>query len=144
MRRISLITIGVADLARARAFYDDWLGWVPANGPPGVHFYQQGGLVVALWPRADLVADAKLADAAPKDGFGGIALAHNVADKAEVAQLLARAAELGGRILKPAQDTFWGGHSGYVADLDGHVWEIGYNPFWTRGDDGSVTLGGSW
>jgi catechol 2,3-dioxygenase-like lactoylglutathione lyase family enzyme len=144
MRRISLITIGVEDLARARAFYADWLGWTPANGPPGVYFYQQGGMVVALWPRSDLVADARFADIAPQDGFGGIALAHNVAEKEDVARLLARAAELGGRILKPAQDTSWGGHSGYVTDLDGHVWEVGWNPFWKRAEDGAVTMGDDW
>ena len=137
-QRISVITLGVADLGRARRFYEDGLGWRPGNTHDEIVFYQAGGLVVALYPRAALAKDAGLADEG--SGFGGIALAYNVARREDVDTVLAEAEAAGARILKPAQDAFWGGYSGCFADLDGHPWEVAWNPFWTLAPDGAVHL----
>ncbi|MBN9629798.1 MAG: VOC family protein [Actinobacteria bacterium] len=137
-QRISLVTLGVRDLARARAFYEDGLGWAPADAPEGVVFYQLPGMAFALFGRDDLAEDARL----PIDGtFSGITLACNQRDEAAVDRVLAQAEAAGGRILKPAERVFWGGYSGYFADPDGHVWEIAYNPGWTLADDGTLTVG---
>jgi hypothetical protein len=146
-QRLSLVTLGVEDLGRARKFYES-LGWRALAGPEGVVFFQLPGLVFALWSRAALAEDAGLADAAPSKASGGgapearpnatIALAHNVRERGEVAAVLAEAREAGAAILKDAADTFWGGHSGYFADPDGHVWEVAWNPHWTIDDDGAT------
>lgn len=136
-QRISLVTVGVRDLARARAFYEGGLGWTPAEAPEGVVFYQLPGMAFALWGRDDLADDART----PVDGsFSGIALATNQRDEAAVDRVLAEAEAAGGRILKPAERVFWGGYSGYFADPDGHVWEVAYNPGWTLADDGTLTI----
>jgi uncharacterized protein len=138
-QRVSLITLGVADLERARRFYEDGLGWRRGNDHPEVVFYQIGGAVLALWGRDALAQDARLADAG--SAFGGIALAYNARTREEVDAVLAEAAAAGGTILKPAEDAFWGGYSGYFADPDGHPWEVAWNPEWTLAPDGSVSLG---
>ena len=138
-QRVSLITLGVADLTRARRFYEDGLGWRRGNDHPEVAFYQIGGAVLALWGREALAQDARLRDAG--SGFGGIALAYNARSRDEVDAVLAEAAAAGGKILKPAEEAFWGGYSGYFADPDGHPWEVAWNPDWTLADDGSVRLG---
>ncbi len=124
--RLTLVTLGVKDVARARRFYEA-MGFV-ASGPSGesVAFYSAGGVVLALFGRADLAHDATVEDSPP--GFSGIALAHNVRSEAEVEQVLAEAAAAGGRIVKPAKRAFWGGYSGYFADPDGHLWEVAHNP----------------
>ncbi len=137
-QRVSVVTLGVADLAAARHFYEDALGWRPAQALEGVAFYQAGGMILGLFPRAELAKDAKLNDTGA--GFGGIALALNMRSKAEVDAVLAEAESAGATILKPAEDAFWGGYSGYFADPDGHPWEVAWNPFWTLGPDGSVTI----
>jgi uncharacterized protein len=137
-QRLSLVTLGVADLERARRFYEDGLGWRRGNNHPEVAFYQIGGAVLALWERDALAQDARLPDAG--SGFGGIALAYNARTRAEVDAVLAEAAGAGATILKPAEDAFWGGYSGYFADPDGHVWEVAWNPEWTLTEDGSVRL----
>jgi len=134
--RISCITLGVADMARARQFYER-LGWRASGNNPQVTFFQAGGMVLALFGRGALAEDAHLPLGS---GFGGVALAYNVRSKADVAATLADAERAGGRVLKPAQDTFWGGHSGYFADPDGHAWEVAWNPFWTIQPDGSIAL----
>lgn len=136
-RRISLVTLGVADLARSRSFYEK-LGW-RASGPSddSVAFFQAGGMILALWDRASLAADAGLDD---KGGFGGIALAQNVASPAEVDNVLAEAELAGGQIRKPGHEAFWGGYTGYFTDPDGHPWEIAWNPGFTILADGSVKL----
>ena len=136
-QRLSLVTLGVADLERARRFYEDGLGWRRGNDDAEVAFYQLGGMVLALWGRDALAQDAGLPD---PGGFGGIALAYNTRTREEVDAVLAEAADAGGQILKPAADTFWGGYSGYFADPDGHAWEVAWNPAWTMADDGSVSL----
>jgi catechol 2,3-dioxygenase-like lactoylglutathione lyase family enzyme len=137
-QRLSLVTLGVADLARARRFYEDGLGWKRGNDNPEVAFYQMPGGILALWSRAALAADAHVGD----DGaaFSGVALAYNARTKAEVDTVLAEAVVAGARLLKPAEDVFWGGYSGYFADPDGHVWEIAFNPFWTIDAEGRVRL----
>lgn len=137
-QRISLITLGVVDLERAREFYEDGMGWVPGFVGEDVIFYQAGGMVVALWSRSALAADAGLEEVAT--GFAGIAVAHNVRSAAEADAVLATAAAAGGRIVRPAEATPWGGYSGYFADPDGHLWEVAWNPEWILESDGSVRL----
>ena len=136
-QRLSLVTLGVADLERARRFYEVGLGWRRGNEHAEVAFYQLVGMVLALWGRDALAQDASLPD---PGGFGGIALAYNTRTREEVDAVLAEAADGGGQILKPAADTFWGGYSGYFADPDGHPWEVAWNPAWTMANDGSVSL----
>jgi uncharacterized protein len=143
--RISVVTLGVADVGRARQFYER-LGWrAHPSSNPHVAFFQANGMVFALYGRAALAEDAHLAlgddpGSGSGSGFGGVTLAYNVATKAEVAPMLQAAQDAGGRLLKPAQDVFWGGHSGYFADADGHVWEVAWNPHWTLGPDGTIRL----
>ena len=137
-QRLSLVTLGVADLERARRFYEDGLGWRRGNDHPEVVFYQIGGAVLALWRRDALAQDARLPNVG--SGFGGVALAYNARTREEVDAVLAEAEAAGAKILKPAQDAFWGGYSGYFADPDGHLWEIAWNPDWTLAEDGSVRL----
>ena len=136
-QRVSLITLGVGDLARARAFYEA-LGWV-TRAEPGdeVAFFQAGCMVVALWDRAHLAEDSGVEDA---PGFGGVTLAHNVRSATEVDAVMEEARAAGATITREAGETFWGGYSGAFADPDGHPWEIAHNPRWTIEVDGSVTL----
>ena len=137
-QRLSLVTLGVSDLARARRFYEDGLGWRRGNDEPGVAFYEMPGGILALWSRESLAADARVADTGV--AFGGMTLAYNARSRAEVDAVLAEAVAAGARLLKPAEEVFWGGYSGYFADPDGHVWEVAHNPFWTITADGRVSL----
>jgi uncharacterized protein len=136
-QRVSLVTLGVADLARARAFYEA-LGW-STRAQPGddVVFFQAGGMVVALWGRAQLAEDSGVADAG---GWGGVTLAHNVRSPAEVDAAIEEARAAGATIARTGAETFWGGYSGVFVDPDGHPWEVAHNPHWTVADDGSVLL----
>jgi uncharacterized protein len=139
--RVTLITLGVDDLDRALAFYRDGLGWVPSSASVegDVAFFQAGCLVVGLWSRANLAEDARL----PLDaGWGGVTLAHNVGSREEADAVVATMVAAGGRLLKPPTPTDWGGYSGYVADPDGHPWEVAHNPFWPLDDDGALRLPG--
>ncbi|MBE7417019.1 MAG: VOC family protein [Ideonella sp.] len=138
--RVSLITLGVADLARAVAFYESVLGWKVAAHPPGVAFFDLGGLVFALYPHADLAHDMGLAEPARGGGYEGFALAHNLRSEHEVDALFAHLQRQGATIVKPPQKAQWGGYSGYFADPDGHRWEVAHNPFWTVGADGRIAL----
>lgn len=139
-QRISVVTLGVADLDRSRAFYEEGLGWQPARQSQGdVVFYQTGGLVLALYPRHLLAEDACVPDD-DRTGFRGMTLAHNVRSRQEVDDLLQTAARAGGTITKPAQEVFWGGYAGYFADPDLHLWEVCHNPAWPLADDGSLIL----
>jgi catechol 2,3-dioxygenase-like lactoylglutathione lyase family enzyme len=136
--RISLVTLGITDLARSRKFYES-LGWKASPASQGdVVFFKGRGVVLALYPRHALAEDATV----PNDGHGfrGITLAHNVRAKEEVAAALQEAERAGGRVVKPAQDVFWGGHSGYFADPDGHLWEVAWNPHFPLDAAGEVTL----
>jgi hypothetical protein len=137
-QRMSLVTLGVADLRRARRFYEAGLGWKAGFASDDVVFYETGGPIIALWSRRDLAADAQIED--DESTFGGLALAHNVRSREDVEAVLAEAAAAGAAILKSAEDTPWGGYSGYFADPDGHLWEVAFNPAWTIGDDGSVRM----
>ncbi len=135
-QRLSLVTLGVADLDRSRRFYEA-LGWRRGNKDAGVVFFQLPGMILALWSRAALAEDAGVADTG---GFGGVALAYNARSKADVDAVLAEAKAAGAHVLKPAKDTFWGGYSGYFADPDGHPWEVAWNPHWSFDEDGGVRL----
>jgi hypothetical protein len=137
-QRLSLVTLGVADLERARRFYEDGLGWRRGNDHPEVAFYQIGGAVLALFGRDALAADARVAAAG--SGFGGVALAYNTRTREEVDAVLAEAERAGAAIGRPGAPTFWGGYSGVFLDPDGHPWEVAHNPFWTLRADGSVSL----
>ena len=123
-QRLSVVTLGVADLDRSRRFYES-LGWRRNNRDDGVVFFQIPGGVLALWRRHELAAETGLPDSG---SFGGIALAYNTRSRAEVASVLAEAESAGARILRPAAETFWGGYAGYFQDPDGHLWEIAWNP----------------
>ena len=136
-QRVSLVTLGVNDLARSRAFYEA-LGW-RGQEVEETYFVQAGGSAVVLWSRTKLADDANVRDE-PRDGFGGIALAHNVRDRREVDAILETARSAGATITKPAAETSYGGYAGYFADPDGHLWEIAHNPGFTLEDDGSLTV----
>jgi catechol 2,3-dioxygenase-like lactoylglutathione lyase family enzyme len=137
-QRISLVTLGVADLDRSRAFYEG-LGWTRSvRAAPGVVFFQVGGIALALYPRDDLARDAQVSPEG--SGFCGVALAHNVRSRDEVDRVLNEAAAAGATIRKPARDAEWGGYSGYFADPDGYLWEVAWNPGFTLAADGSITL----
>jgi hypothetical protein len=136
-QRVSLITLGVADLGRARAFYQA-LGWRTGAAPADdVVFFQTGGSVLALWERARLAQDSVVADSG---GWGGITLAHNVRSPREVDAVLEEVRSAGGNVLRPGAETFWGGYSGVFADPDGHPWEVAHNPHWGLGADGAIDL----
>jgi len=136
-QRVTLITLGVADLAAAKAFYAR-LGWTEHGAQEGVAFYQLHGQALALFGRADLAADQGRAGAML--GTGAVTLAQNFATEAEVDAAFAAAIAAGATALKAPQKVFWGGYSGYWADPDGHVWEVAMNPFWPLAPDGSLTL----
>jgi len=136
-QRLSLVTLGVADLTRARMFYEA-LGWTTGAEPEAeVAFFQAGSIVLALWDRENLAQDSGLQDDA---GWGGVTLAHNVASRSEVDAVIEEAAAAGARIAREAGETFWGGYSAVFVDPDGHPWEVAHNPHWTLHEDGSVTL----
>jgi uncharacterized protein len=137
-QRLSLVTLGVADLDRSRRFYEA-LGWRRSGDQADVVFFQAAGMVLALWSRAALAADARVP--AEGSGFAGIALAYNARTREEVDAVLAEAKAAGAEITKPAEKVFWGGYAGYFADPDGHLWEVAWNPYWTIAEDGSVRLG---
>jgi len=137
-QRISIITLGVADLKRSGEFYER-LGWRRATSKAeGIIFFQAGGMALALYPRPELAKDANVAPEG--DGFSGISLAYNGRSRAEVDAVLREAAAAGARILKPAQEAFWGGYSGYFSDLDGFLWEAAWNPFFPIAEDGSIRI----
>lgn len=138
-QRLSLVTLGVQDLSRSLQFYRDGLGWKPAsNSNDEITFFQLGGMVLSLYSRLSLSADATVDPAGT--GFSGITLAYNTRSREEVDAVLQLVERLGERIVKPAEDVFWGGYSGYFADPDGHLWEVAWNPFWTIDDAGQVVL----
>jgi uncharacterized protein len=137
-QRVSLVTLGVADLARARGFYER-LGWRTGAAPEDdVVFFQAGGMIMALWSRASLAEDTAVTDGG---GWGGVTLAHNVRSPAEVEAVVAEAEAAGGTVLRQPAATFWGGYSGVFADPDGHPWEVAHNPHWRLDEDGAVRLG---
>ena len=138
-QRITLITLGVEDLERAIRFYRDGLGWRPsASSQEGESaFFQLNATVLGLWSRASLAQDARAADGG---GWGGITLAQNHGSREAVDAAVAAAVGAGATLLKAPEETEWGGYSGYVADPDGHPWELAHNPSWPLAGDGSLTL----
>ncbi len=136
-QRLSLVTLGVGDLARSRGFYEK-LGWVTGAGPDDdVVFFQSGGMVVALWGRGELAADSGVKDGG---GWGGVTLAHNVRSPADVDAVMSEARAAGATTAREGGETFWGGYSGVFIDPDGHPWEVAHNARWKLAEDGAVTL----
>ena len=134
---VAVVTLGVADVARARTFYER-LGWQGQEAEETV-FFQAGHIALVLWGRGKLADDAGIEDR-NTDGFGGITLAHNVRSRSEVDEVLREAAIAGAEITQAARETFYGGYAGYFTDPDGHVWEIAYNPGFALGPDGALTI----
>jgi uncharacterized protein len=136
-QRVSLITLGVREVERARSFYES-LGWSTGAEPgAGIVFFQAGGMILALWDRAKLAEDSGVEDAG---GWGGTTLAHNVRSPAEVDTLVEEARAAGAEIVREPAETFWGGYSAAMVDPEGHAWEIAHNPRWTIREDGSIEL----
>ncbi|HEY7720423.1 MAG TPA: VOC family protein [Pedococcus sp.] len=135
-QRLSLVTLGVSDLDRAREFYES-LGWERGDDNDDVVFFQAGGLIVGLWDRAALAEDSAVEDSG---GWGGVTLALNVGSPEEVDTVLEEARRAGAVIGRSGAETFWGGYSGVFVDPDGHPWEVAHNPFWTVTDDGQTLL----
>lgn len=137
-QRISIVTLGVQNLDRSREFYER-LGWRRSTaGGEGIVFFQAGGIALALYPREALAKDANVA--ADDRGFSGVTLAYNVRVREEVDSVLTEAQAAGAKILKPAQEAFWGGYSGYFADPDGFPWEVVWNPFFAISENGAIRL----
>ncbi|MGE5293125.1 MAG: VOC family protein [Micromonosporaceae bacterium] len=137
-QRVSLITLGVTDLGRAREFYEA-MGWRSASEPADdVVFFQAGGMILALWDRAKLAEDSAVRDGG---GWGGVTLAYNVDSPEAVDEVITEARAAGAVIGREPATTFWGGYSGIFIDPDGHPWEVAHNPGWTVHTDGSVSLG---
>jgi uncharacterized protein len=146
-QRLSLVTLGVSDMDRAKSFYTA-LGWEPGPSPEHIEFFQVGGMVLALWDRMALAVDSGIdIDDEPEDtpgsgdGWGGKVLGLNVASSADVDEQFATAVDAGARVLRRPATRYWGGYSAVFEDPDGHVWEIAYNPYWTVTDDGRTLLG---
>jgi uncharacterized protein len=138
-QQLHLITIGVKDLKRSLEFYELGLGWKRAQASGGdVAFFSMGGVVLSIYPRDKLAEDATVGQEG--NGFEGIALAYNTRSRDEVDEVLVKVAALGASIVKPAQDAFWGGYSGYFTDPDGHLWEVAWNPFFEFDSEGRLKL----
>jgi catechol 2,3-dioxygenase-like lactoylglutathione lyase family enzyme len=136
-RRLNLVTLGVADLARAVAFYRDIVGWAPSSILDTVAFFDLGGLVLGLWPHHELAADIALPDS-ELERYHGFSLAYNARTREEVDAIFERLKAGGASITKPPVETDWGGYSGYFLDADGHAWEVAHNPYWPIRDDGRI------
>jgi catechol 2,3-dioxygenase-like lactoylglutathione lyase family enzyme len=137
-QRLSLITLGISDLDRARNFYEA-LGWKTGASPDDdVAFFQAGGMIVALWGRAKLAEDSAVTEGS---GWGGITLAYNTRSQKEVDEVIEEARVAGATIGREPAETFWGGYSAVFIDPDGYPWEVAHNPNWTIEEDGSVKLG---
>jgi predicted lactoylglutathione lyase len=137
-QRVSLVTLGVTDVGRARAFYEA-LGWSTRAAPEDdVVFFQAGGMIVALWDRGRLATDSGVEDGG---GWGGVTLAYNTRSPEEVDAVIEEARAGGAAIPREPGKTFWGGYSGIFVDPEGHPWEVAHNPHWTVHEDGSVSLG---
>jgi len=136
--RVSIITLGVQDVARARVFYE-MLGFeASSSSRESVTFFDAGGVVLGLYGRGPLAEDATVDDSPP--GFSGVALAYNARSEVDVDAVLAEAVSAGAKLIKPAGKVFWGGYSGYFADPDGHLWEVAFNPYFKLSDDGRIQL----
>lgn len=139
-QRVSLITLGVSDMDRAAAFYEG-LGWRRVESQDGVIAFDLIGQTLGLYPKAGLEEELGL-EPGTLSGRAAVSLGHNVREKEQVAQLLALVEPAGGKVLKPAQDVFWGGHHGYFEDVDGHIWEVAHNPFSPLSAEGAFRWNG--
>jgi uncharacterized protein len=138
-QKLNIITLGVKDFERALRFYRDGLGWKPASeSQDGIAFFPLGGIILALYPREKLAEDAKMS--AEGSGFSGITLAYNTKTKEEVDEVLSMVERLGAKVVKRGESVFWGGYSGYFADLDGHLWEVAWNPFFEFDESDNLLL----
>jgi predicted lactoylglutathione lyase len=139
-QRVTLLTLGVSDYARAKAFYSS-LGWSPALEVEETAFFQANGVILTLWAREKLSPDMGV----PDDGarWSGVALAHNVRSRAEVHEIIEQARTNGAEITREPAETFYGGYAGVFRDLDGHVWEVAHNPGFGLDDDGNIVLPGA-
>lgn len=139
--RISIITLGVSDLEQSYNFYHHGLGFPTTRKPEsGIIFFQTSGTCLALYPLDKLAEDVSPGFSSKRNHFSGITLAHNTKSKGDVDVILNQAAVAGGKIEKPAQDTFWGGYSGYFSDPDGYLWEVAYADIWEFNEDGSLVI----
>ena len=138
-QKLNIITLGVKDFQQSLDFYRNGLGWEASSASTeNIAFFQLGGIVLALYPREKLAEDVTIS--AEGAGFSGITLAYNAKNQAEVDEVLKTVEELGAKIIKKAQKVFWGGYSGYFADLDGHLWEVAWNPFFEFDDSDNLVL----
>lgn len=137
-QRLSLVTLGVRDIARARRFYEEGLGWHCDFGQDDVAMYQTGGMVFSLFEWAKLAEDAGVS--ADGSGFRGVTLAFNTRSKDEVHAVIEEARAAGAKIMVEPHDTFWGGYGAYFVDPDDHLWEVAWNPYWTIDEEGNVSL----
>ncbi len=141
-QRLSMVTLGVADLARAVDFYARVLGWKAAPSPPGIAFFDLGGIVLSLYPHDDMAKDMKVTANTDRGvAYQGFALAHNARSTDQVDSIFSRLKDHGATIIKPPEQVFWGGYSGYFSDPDGHSWEVAYNPHWVIRTDGRISMG---
>jgi hypothetical protein len=139
--KLSLVTLGVEDIARSRRFYEEGLGWTAsAQSNENVVFFQANGVVIGLYGRSALAEDAMVEVDGAAGAYGGAALARNELDRESVNAVIDEARAAGATITKEAQETFWGGYGGYFKDPDGHLWEVAHNPFFPLDEDGSITL----
>lgn len=137
-QRLSLVTLGVSDLARAKSFYEEVVGWKAAESTPGIVFFDLGGVIFSLYPHDELVKDHGGTPTAHTSS--GFAIAYNARSREEVDAIFAGLKEKGAAIVKEPEEVFWGGYSGYFSDPDGHKWEVAHNPFWTILEDGRVSM----
>lgn len=138
-QKLHLITLGTDDFQKSVDFYEKGLGWKKSDkSMDGLALFNLGGIVLALHPREELAADTTL-DYQPST-FSGLTISHNTRSEKEVDEVLAKVAELGATIVKPAQKVYWGGYSGYFKDLDGHLFEVAYNPFWEMDENGHLVI----
>jgi uncharacterized glyoxalase superfamily protein PhnB len=137
--RVSLITLGVSDLKKSVAFYENVVGWKPAQVMDEVAFFDLGGFILSLFPHAELAKDIGVPAAKPA-AYEGFTVAYNARSIEEVDAIFAKLKKNGATIVKPPQKVFWGGYSGYFADVDGHKWEVAHNPFWKIMEDGRVSM----
>ena len=135
-QRLSIVSLGVEDFARARAFYEGVLGWRPASEAEDIVFYNVGSVILSLYPHEASMADMQVTGSPPTGPYHGFALALNLGSRAEVDALFAELEGKGVRVVKRPHEVFWGGYSGYFADVDGHAWEVAHNPFWALDSKG--------
>jgi hypothetical protein len=138
-QKLNLITLGVSDFKKSLEFYEKGLGWIKSEASlDELALFPLGGITLALYPLRDLADDAAISNTI--SGFSGITLSYNAKSEKEVDEVLTQVQKLGAKIIKPAQKVFWGGYSGYFKDIDGHLFEVAYNPFWEFDENDNLKL----